>query len=196
MTNKQLVTKAIQAERGLQDLKTRADQLLDAGQFDQALSMKPTIEKARANVQEFRAELLKAGAWSHNDVDQVPAAELFQIVAGHLTGKKIDLEFYALPKDEFDAGECVNRAGGETTIRITQLISTLEGRFTVFLHECAHALYDHHGQQPEFEDQAKEQVRAWRTFADQNKHRVGSTKENNVVRSLRALLLWRDPRWT
>jgi hypothetical protein len=119
----------------------------------------------------------------------VPASDLLQTVANHLSGRKVDVYMDDRSLDGYGVLGQSRVIGDERgAIQIVENMGS-GGKLHTFLHEVAHLKFGHKDQDPNNESQAVLLSRQWEKFASANSNLVGNPRQPEHERQLRALLL-------
>lgn len=131
---------------------------------------------------------------------RVPAEDLLNAVAGHLSGKQVLVRYGEPESDNISAsGTCRYLPDGSCRITISDTLTGAQSRFAVFLHECAHARFDGHRAAESLqvknirEENADLQASIWQRFAEKHVYKFDSSAEPYYTKMLRALLTYTNP---
>ena len=184
-----VIPELLKAERESEALRHEAESLLDAGEYKRALAMKPKLEAAREKAARLAA-MLPGSPYTRDDIDLAPVEELPRLVACHLSGKKVTIAWDA--DIELGIGGLCHVEEEQARISISGELTTIEGKFSTFLHEVAHAFYGDRGRDSGQEARAVATARVWDEYADRRKFDYGTMREPEHTRKLRALLSWKN----
>lgn len=134
------------------------------------------------------------------DAQTLPAEDLLNAVACHLSGKRVSVRYGEPESDNLSAsGTCRHLPDGACRITISDTLTGAQSRFSTFLHECAHARFDGQraAEKPQvkkmIENRADLQASVWQTFAEKHVYKFDSSSEPYFTKMLRALLTYENP---